>query len=86
MCIDFFFFFFKGTQWVPTGWGFVSFSFGKFIIIRALGFPGGSEVKVSASNVGNLGSIPGWGRSPGEGNGNQLQYSCLENPMDRGAW
>ena len=51
-----------------------------------MGFPGGSEVKASASNVGDLGSIPGLGRSPGEGNGNPLQYSCLENPMDRGAW
>ena len=50
------------------------------------GFPGGSEVKASACNVGELGSIPGLGRSPGEGNGNLLQYSCLENPMDRGAW
>ena len=49
-------------------------------------FPGGSEVKASASNAGDLGSIPGSGRSPGEGNGNPLQYSCLENPMDRGAW
>ena len=52
----------------------------------ALGFPGGSEVKVSACNAGDLSSIPGLGRSPGEGNGNPLQYSCLENPMDRGAW
>ena len=52
--------------------------------IRA--FPGGSEGKVSACNVGDLGSIPGLGRSPGEGNGNPLQYSCLENSMDRGAW
>ena len=50
------------------------------------GFPGGSEVKASASNTGDLGSIPGSGRSPGEGNGNPLQYSCLENPMDGGAW
>ena len=50
------------------------------------GFPGGSEVKVSASNVGDPGSISGSGRSPGEGNGNPLQYSCLENPMDGGAW
>ena len=49
------------------------------------GFPGGAEVKASACNVGDLGSIPGWGRSPGEGNGNPLQYSCLENPMDGGA-
>ena len=48
-----------------------------------MGFPGGSEVKASASNEGDLGSIPGLGRSPGEGNGNLLQYSCLENPMDR---
>ena len=51
-----------------------------------LDFPGGSEVKVSACNVGDLGSIPGSGRSPGEGNGNPLQYSCLENPMVGGAW
>ena len=43
-------------------------------------------VKASAYNAGDLGSIPGLGRSPGEGNGNPLQYSCLENPMDRGAW
>ena len=49
-------------------------------------FPGGSEVKVSACNVGDLGSIPGSGRSPGEGNGNPFQHSCLENPMDEGAW
>ena len=48
--------------------------------------PGGSEVKASAWNVGDPGSIPGSGRSPGEGNGNPLQYSCLENPMERGAW
>ena len=45
-------------------------------------FPGGSDGKVSAYNVGDLGSIPGLGRSPGEANGNPLQYSCLENPMD----
>ena len=50
------------------------------------GFPGGSEVKASACNAGDLGLIPGSGRSPGEGNGNLLQYSCLENPMDGGAW
>ena len=50
------------------------------------GFPGGLEVKVSASNVGDPGSIPGSRRSPGEGNGNPLQYSCLENPMDGGTW
>ena len=51
-----------------------------------LGFPGGSEVKASACNAGDLGSIPGSGRSPGEGNGNPLQYCRLENPMDAGAW
>ena len=48
--------------------------------------PGGSDVKAFSYNEGDLGSIPGSGRSPGEGNGNPLQYSCLENPMDRGAW
>ena len=48
--------------------------------------PGGSEVKASAWNAGDPGSIPGSGRSPGEGNGNPLQYSCLENPMEGGAW
>ena len=51
-----------------------------------LGFPGGSDGKASACNVGDPGSIPGSGRSPGEGNGNTLQYSCLENSMDGGAW
>ena len=51
-----------------------------------VGFPGGSEVKVSACNAGDLGLIPGSGRSPGEGNGNSLQYSCLKSPMDGGAW
>ena len=49
------------------------------------GFPGGSDGKESACNAGDLGSISGLGRSPGEGNGNPLQYYCLENPMDRGA-
>ena len=48
--------------------------------------PGGSEVKASACNAGDLGSIPGSGRSPGEGNGNPLQHSCLENPMYGEAW
>ena len=49
-------------------------------------FPGGSDGKQSAWNAGDPDSIPGSGRSPGEGNGNPLQYSCLENPMDGGAW
>ena len=51
-----------------------------------LGFPGGSDGKASACNARHSGSIPGSGRSPGEGNGNPLQYSCLENSMDGGAW
>ena len=51
-----------------------------------MGFPGGSDSKESACNAGDLGAIPGSGRSPGEGNGNSPQYSCLENSMDRGAW
>ena len=51
-----------------------------------LGFPGGSDSKESACNAQDPGSIPGLGRSPGEGNGYPLQYSCLENSMDRGAW
>ena len=50
------------------------------------GFPGGSVVKNPPAKEGDLGSIPGSGRFPGEGNGNPLQYSCLENSMDRGAW
>ena len=55
-------------------------------IFLTLIFPGGSDGKASAYNAGDLGSVPGSGRSPGEGNGNSLQYSCLENPVDGGAW
>ena len=51
-----------------------------------MGFPGGSVVKNPAVNAGDRGLIPGSRRSPGEGNGNPLQNSCLEDPMDRGAW
>ena len=51
-----------------------------------MGFPSGSEGKEPACNAGDLGSIPGLGRSAGEGNGNPLQHSCLENSMDRGVW
>ena len=51
-----------------------------------MGFPGDWDGEESAFNAGDLSSIPGSGRSPGEGNGNPLQYSCLENSMDRGAW
>ena len=53
---------------------------------KSWGFSDGSNGKEFACNVGDPGSVPGLGRSPGEGNGNPLQYSCLENPMGRGAW
>ena len=59
------------------------------MVFGGSGFPGGSAVKnppASAGDAGEVGSIPGLGRSPGEGNGNPLQYSCLGNPMDRGEW
>ena len=51
-----------------------------------MGFPGGSVVKNPPANAGDMGSFPGSGKSPGEGNGNPFQYSCLGNPTDRGAW
>ena len=57
-----------------------------FLLHTIMGFLGGSDSKASACNAGALGSMPGWERFPGEGNGNPLQYSCLENPMDGGAW
>ena len=62
--------------------------FTSFLVLTFLflDFPGGSDGKASAYNVGDPGLIPGSGRSPGEGNDNPLKYSCLENPMDRGAW
>ena len=56
------------------------------VISSFLFFPGGSDGKASASSAGDPGSIPGLGRSPGDGNGNPHQCSCLENPMDGGAW
>ena len=58
----------------------------KIDFIHKYCFPGGSDGKESACSAGNPGSIPGSGTSPGEGNGNLLQYSCLENPIDRGGW
>ena len=58
----------------------------KYLTTPVLGFPGGSDGKESACNQEDLGSIPLLGRSPGEGHGNPLQYSCLENLRDRGAW
>ena len=64
-------FFLKGFWWVLS---------------EIMGFPCSSVGKESDCNAGDLGSIPGWGRSAGEGNGNPLQYSCLEKPMKRGAW
>ena len=57
-----------------------------FCMYLFMGFPGGSGVKASAWNAGDPGLIPGSGRSPEEGNDNPLQYSCLENPMEGGAW
>ena len=56
------------------------------VLYFSMGFPGGTDGKESACNGGDPGSFPVSGRSPREGNGNLLQYSCLENPMDRGAW
>ena len=71
----------KNTSRLQTGF---------FVLHRStspmMGFPGGSEVKAYARNAGDLGSIPGLGRAPGEGNGNPLQHPCLENLMDRGTW
>ena len=64
-----------------AGWRFL-----KWLSIELASFPGGSAGKESACNVGDLGSIPGSGRSPGEGNGSPFQYPCLEDSMDRGAW
>ena len=58
----------------------------QFITCQLQGFPSSSDGKASSCHAGDLGLIPGLGRSPGEGNGNPLQYSCLENFMDRGAW
>ena len=63
--------------------------FGVFILqlgVAQFSFPGGSDGKASACNVGDPGLIPGLGRSPREANCDPFQYSCLENPMDRGAW
>ena len=54
--------------------------------MNKMGLPGGSVVKNPPATAGDVGSIPGLGRSPGEGHGNPLRYSCLENPMSRGAW
>ena len=58
----------------------------KYLNIQSLGFPGGSVVKNLLANARDVGLIPALGRSPGKRNGTPLQYCCLENPMDRGAW
>ena len=60
--------------------------FNYFATPLTIGFPGGSDGKASARNAGDSGSILGFRRSPGEGNGNPLQYPCLENPMDGATW
>ena len=67
--------------WGPTGSGTTQQQ-----VVSSLGFPGGSDSRESACNARDLGLTPRWGRCPGDGNGYPLQYSCLENPMDRGAW
>ena len=61
-------------------------SYFSYLISLLSDFPGGSDSKASVYNAGDPGSILGLGKSPGEGNGNPLQYYCLENPTDRGAW
>ena len=65
---------------------FFYFSFWVFFLNRNKGLSVGSVVNNPPANSGNVGSIPGSGRSPGENNGNRLQHSCLEEPIDRGAW
>ena len=64
----------------------ISTDFNKTHYHSTLGFPGVSVIKNLLTNAGDMGSLPGSGRSPGEGNSNPLQYSCPENPRDRGAW
>ena len=70
------------TMWAPLylAWHF------HMVYFQQMNFSGGSAVKNPPASAGDAGSIPGPGRSPGKGNGNPLQYSCLGNPMDRGAW
>ena len=65
---------------------FLGFTFFLHLTLYSLGFPGSLDGKVSAYNAGDPGLVPGSERFPGGGNGSPLQYSCLENPMDRGAW
>ena len=72
--------------WRPSRWRFCVTIYDPLIQVFTLDFPGGADGKASAYKAGDPGSIPESGSSPGEGNGNPLQYSCLENPMDGGAW
>ena len=72
--------------WIVCPWDHKESDTTEWLSLHFRGFPSGSVVKESACNAGDPGSIPGLGRSPGEGNGNPLQYSCLEKPMDWGAW
>ena len=76
-----------GRWWPAAGLGARTVAVHVWDLLREVTiiFPGGSDGKVSAYNAGDLGSVPGWGRSPGEGNGNPLQYSCLEKRMVGGA-
>ena len=70
----------------PSQWYFLHFKSEFGYKYTYIGFPGGTVVKNLLANKGDTGLISMSGKSPGEGNGNPLQYSCLENPMDRGAW
>ena len=72
------------TKWINLK--NIMLSLKKPVLRGLMGFPGGSMVKNPPANAGDMGAIPGSGRSPGVGNGNPLQDSCLENSMDRGAW
>ena len=80
--------YFRGTQVFVSPFVVLFLGVPKYLLGQKphQGFPGGSEVKASAWNAGDPGLIPGSGRSPGEGNGNPLQYCCQENPMEGGAW
>ena len=73
-------------RWFDSWVGNITWRRDRLPVPGFMAFPGGSDGKESVCSVGNLGLIPGLGRSPGGGHGNPLQYSCLENPMDRKAW
>ena len=75
----------EGGGWSPSSWERKGEDIW-VVVMWPQGFPGGSRVKNLPANAEDMSLIPGLGRSPGEGNGNPLQYSCLGNPMDRGAW